>query len=72
MPLERIKVAVKSDEIVLRDPKNMQRITTKGTWVQKTPFWIRRLKAGDCVELKPELENKISTSLEDDENGNIV
>lgn len=51
MPLKRIKVAVKTDDIVLRNPKNMERITTKGAMVEKNSFWIRRLKVGDCVEL---------------------
>ena len=51
MPLEKIRVAVKSDDIVLRDPKTMERITTNGKMVVKNSFWIRRLKAGDCVQL---------------------
>lgn len=49
--LQRIKVAVKSDDIILRDPKTMQKLTTKGKLVVKNNFWIRRLKAGDCVQL---------------------
>lgn len=46
---EKIKIAVESDDIVLRDPKTMERITTEGKMVTKNSFWIRRLKAGDCI-----------------------
>lgn len=53
----RIIVAVKSDNIVLRDPVNMERITTKGKKVKKNIFWIRRLKAGDCIQLDSETKD---------------
>ena len=48
---KKIKVAVKSDHIVLRDPVTMERLTTVGKMVPKNNFWIRRLKQGDCVLL---------------------
>ncbi len=44
---EKIRVKVASG-IVLRDPKTMQMISTEGTLVTKSAFWLRRLKAGDC------------------------
>jgi hypothetical protein len=47
----KIKVAVKSDEIVLRDPVSKERITTKGKVVTKNAFWVRRLKFGDCIQI---------------------
>lgn len=50
--LKRIRVAIKSKEIVLRDPKTMARITMEGKLVPKNSFWLRRLKAGDCIILK--------------------
>jgi hypothetical protein len=49
MGIERIRVAVKNDDIVLRDPVTTERLTTKGKTVPKNAFWMRRLKAGDCV-----------------------
>ena len=49
--MKRIRVAVKSDDIVLRDPKSMVRLTTKGKVVNVNAFWLRRLKAGDCIAL---------------------
>lgn len=64
--LERIKVAVKSNDTVLRDPKTMERLTTEGKMVTKTPFWIRRLKAGDCIRL--DLEPKAPEPIEDEPN----
>lgn len=65
--LARIKVAVKSDDIVLRDPVSRERITTKGKVVKKTPFWIRRIKAGDCFLIE-DVEPKI-TPLEGETDG---
>lgn len=47
--LDKIKVAVKSDDIVLRDPVTKTRVTTDGMVVKRTPFWIRRIKAGDVI-----------------------
>lgn len=59
--LDRIQVRVTSDDIVMRDPKSGERITTAGKWVRKTPFWIRRLKAGDVVLV----ENNQTNSMEE-------
>lgn len=56
MAVKNIRVAVKSDDIFLRDPKDQQPLTTKGKMVVKNSFWLRRLKAGDCVELPLELK----------------
>ena len=50
--LKKIRVAVKDDKIVLRDPVTKERIATKGKMVPKNGFWLRRLKAGDVIELK--------------------
>ena len=44
-------VKVASDTIVLRDPQTMRRVTTKGIKVKRSVFWIRRIKAGECVEI---------------------
>jgi hypothetical protein len=52
VPKKRIKVAVKSNDICLRDPKTMERITTEGKMVTRDSFWIRRIKAGDCIILE--------------------
>ena len=54
----KIRVAVIDDKICLRDPKTMQRLTTKGKLVDRTSFWLRRLKAGDCILLKDIVEPK--------------
>jgi len=50
--LQKIKVAISDPSIVLRNPKNMQKITTEGDWVEKNAFWIRRINAGDVVVLE--------------------
>jgi hypothetical protein len=51
MTVKKIRVGLKSDHIVLRDPISMERLTTKGKLVPKNNFWIRRLKQGDCILL---------------------
>jgi len=56
--LKKIRVAVKSDDIVLRDPATRERITTKGKVVPRNGFWLRRLAAGDVVELKEQTASK--------------
>jgi len=55
--------------IVLRDPKNKQLITTEGTLVEKSAFWLRRLKDGDChiVETKIKETPKIVERESDDD-----
>lgn len=69
--LKKIKVAVKDEKVVLRDPRTGIRLTTEGTIVRKTAFWIRRLKAGDCIELplgedkETKTEVKQETSIEE-------
>jgi len=74
--LERIMVAVKSDKIVLRDPRTMERLTTKGKLVPKNAFWLRRLKAKDVIILKtdstPGTEQSNKHLSEGVENGNTV
>ena len=49
---QKIRVAPKDEKSVLRDPKTMERITAKGKVVYKDAYWIRRLKAGDCLIIK--------------------
>jgi hypothetical protein len=59
MARERIRVAVISDEICLRDPVTKKRLTTEGKVVLKDAFWSRRLACGDCIELPVNLEKAI-------------
>ena len=34
---------------MVRDPRTMKPLPESGKSVERTPFWIRRLKAGDVV-----------------------
>jgi hypothetical protein len=69
--LEKIRVAVKSEEVILRDPKTKELITVEGNIVRKTAFWLRRLKSGDCIELPLE-NNETPKTIEREENGDII
>lgn len=47
-------ITVKAAEgLVARDPVRMDLIEPEGREVELTPFWIRRLRDGDVVEVKP-------------------
>lgn len=74
MERERIRVAVKSDEICLRDPVNKERITTKGKVVPKNAFWLRRLKFGDCIKLPLDIPKVKQTNFSSEgvDNGNSI
>ena len=61
---EKIKVAVKSDDIVMRDPKTRERITTAGKKVSNTSFWRRRIKAGDVIKIEDKVKDEPKTILE--------
>lgn len=63
--LEKIKVAVKNESIVLRNPKTRLRISTTGDWVEKNAFWLRRINAGDVVVLEQQTSNTISPEGDD-------
>lgn len=49
--IDKIKVAVKDNSIVMRDPVSKQRLTTEGKLVPRNAFWLRRIKCGDVVLL---------------------
>ena len=65
--LEKIKVAVKDESIVLRNPKTRLRISTTGEMVEKNAFWLRRIKEGDVVVLEQQASNQISSPEWDDQ-----
>ena len=50
--VDKILVAIDDDNIVLRDPKTKKRVTKEGILVDKTSFWLRRLKSGEVFLLK--------------------
>ena len=66
MSLKKIKVAIKQEGIILRDPVSRNLVTTDGIVVEKTPFWIRRLKDGDCVLIEESNAPETLKGVEDD------
>ena len=51
-----VKVAVLDESIVVRDPIDMLKVPVSGKVVELTTYWIRRIKAGDVVQLPLEGE----------------
>jgi hypothetical protein len=49
--MEKIKIAVKTEDMVVRVPGTYEKLTTQGKIVEKTPYWMRRLNSGDVIEL---------------------
>lgn len=61
---ERIFVQPKSPELKIKDPSNGRFLPVEGAEVNLTSFWVRRMNAGDVVEVRrapPKPESKPET-----------
>ena len=47
--MEKIKVAVKNESFVVRDPQTKKQVTTDGVLVRKSAYWLKRIKCGDVI-----------------------
>lgn len=56
------RITVKPAEgCMVRHPGNYKPLAAEGEAVEKTSYWIRKLRAGDVVEVKPAAQAKTTT-----------
>lgn len=52
---------------LVRDPITKQHLPAEGAPVPATPYWLRRLRAGDVVEIQPTAAPAAELVTEDEE-----
>ncbi|TAH39290.1 MAG: DUF2635 domain-containing protein [Planctomycetota bacterium] len=51
--MDTLHVAPSSPDLKVVDPETYLPIPPEGAEVQKTTYWMRRLRSGDVVEIEP-------------------